>query len=98
MIYDMSQILFLSTVAFNSMPAGWSSFIVANVLYEGRMLLDIFPICNDYPSFLKLLLFIPFALGHWSVRIFSYLRIPMIALLTAQFVCQIGGWSDPWLS
>jgi hypothetical protein len=83
MIYDMSHILFLSTVAFNSKPAGRSNFIVANVLYEGRMLFDIFLICNDHPSFLKFLLFIPFALGHWSVCIFSYLRIPMIALVTA---------------
>lgn len=104
-------ILFLSTVAFNSNPSREKGFIARNILYEGRMLLHmffhyvswiftfLFAICNDYPSFLKLIVFLPFALGRFSVRVFAALRIPFIilqlALLCGQFIVQLGGFDDP---
>ena len=107
----LAVILFLSTIAFGSSPKNKENFLLDNILYEARVILDLFyfylcwififafSIVNNNPSFIKFLLMLFFAFGRWSSPIFWKIRIPFllfnILYLIAQFVTHIGGWDDP---
>ena len=107
----LAIILFMSTIAFNSNPKSKEHFMLDNILYEVRVILDLFyfylcwififafSIVNDNPSFIKFLFMLFFAFGRWSAPIFWKIRIPFLLLnilyLIAQFVAHIGGWDDP---
>ena len=107
----LAIILFMSTIAFNSNPKSKEHFLLDNIFYEVRVILDLFyfylcwififafSIVNNNPSFIKFLLMLFFAFGRWSAPIFWKIRIPFllfnIIYLIAQFVAHIGGWDDP---
>jgi hypothetical protein len=107
----LAIILFLSTIAFKTSPAGQIPFFLENVLYELREIMDrfhfyfywifvfMFSIVNDNPSLIRFLLMVFFALGKLSRPVLWKIRFWFmlfnICYLVSQFVVQIGGWDDP---
>ncbi|OHT00564.1 hypothetical protein TRFO_07893 [Tritrichomonas foetus] len=106
----LAGILFCSTIAFSTRPDGKMNYFVDSVLYEIRVILDLFyfylswvfifmfSIVNNNASFIKFLLMLFFAFGRWSAPVFWKIRIPFlifnVVYLVAQFVVHIFDFDD----
>ena len=106
----LAAILFFSTIAFATRPEGQLNYFVQSVLYEIRVMLDLFyfylcwvfiflfSIVNNNASFIKFLLMLFFAFGRWSAPLFWKIRIPFLIFnviyLVAQFVVHIFDFDD----
>lgn len=106
----LAAILFFSTIAFNTRGGGKMNYFVDSVLYEIRVILDLFyfylcwififlfSIVNDNASVIKFLLMLFFAFGRFTVNIFWKIRIPFlifnVVYLCAQFIMHIFGFDN----
>ena len=106
----LAAILFCSTIAFNTGAAGKMNYFLDSVLYEIRVIMDLFYfyicwvfiflfcIVNNNASLIKFILMLFFAFGRWSEPIFYKIRIPFLVFnilyLCAQFAMNVFNVDD----